>query len=117
MKFNDGEYILDEEKESNLIEIFGMLISQPFEEVEKFLSSVKDEDELIWNQKSMKKSTDKFKREMEYYQREEKGIKGVGKCKHCQSTELAIAKLQTSGGDEATTIFYRCVRCGMGWRG
>ena len=37
-------------------------------------------------------------------------------CPKCGYTEAYVWEYQTRAGDEATTIFYKCKRCGYTWR-
>ena len=37
-------------------------------------------------------------------------------CPKCGYTEAYVWEYQTRAGDEATTIFHRCKRCGYTWR-
>jgi transcription elongation factor S-II len=38
------------------------------------------------------------------------------KCGKCKKRECTYYELQTRSGDEATTIFIRCINCGNSWR-
>ncbi len=38
------------------------------------------------------------------------------KCDKCDNNKAAYWQEQTRSADEATTTFYRCVRCGHTWR-
>lgn len=38
------------------------------------------------------------------------------KCGKCKKRECTFYELQTRSGDEATTIFIRCINCGHSWR-
>ena len=39
-----------------------------------------------------------------------------GLCYRCHNRELEWWMVQTRKSDEATTIFYRCTKCGNTWR-
>ena len=116
LRYTNGNYIVDPNRRDVIMEIVGMLIKQGFDNAYGFLSNVSDIESLLWEQKSMDSGRDKVVREITIQQAEDVGVKGVGKCKYCPSTELVFATKQLRSGDEPATIFVRCVMCSKQWR-
>lgn len=118
LHYANGAPIIDLRRFDVINEIVGMLRTQPFDSVIQFLSSPEctGPDYVVWSQKSMDEGRIKVARELTIQRAEEVGVKGVGKCRHCASTELVFALRQTRSSDEPTSIFVRCVMCHKQWR-
>lgn len=118
LRYPDGRAIIDLQRRDILLEIIGMLKNNPYPEVVTFLqsSSVTKASDVLWGQKAMDEGREKVAREISIRQMEEKGIKGIGKCRKCQSTELVSARTQTRSLDEPATVFVRCILCGHKWQ-
>lgn len=117
LTYPNGEKIIDIRRKSDIIiEIIGMLKVNPFDEVIEFLKESTSPNYILWDQDSMGPSITKFERELALHEDEEIGVKNVGRCRSCSSNELIFVKKQMRSGDEATTIFVRCVLCGKRWR-
>jgi DNA-directed RNA polymerase subunit M/transcription elongation factor TFIIS len=43
-------------------------------------------------------------------------VEGEVNCRKCGSKKVTKQELQTRGMDEATTTFYRCVKCKLRWK-
>jgi hypothetical protein len=114
--YGDGTSIIDIKRRDIMVEIIGMLKNQGFEEVVKFLTGAPNPDYVLWAQKSLDEGRIKVAREAVIQQAEEVGVKGVGKCRYCNSTELVFSQRQLRSGDEPATIFVRCVLCTKQWR-
>jgi DNA-directed RNA polymerase subunit M/transcription elongation factor TFIIS len=93
-----------------------MLRYQEFDDVIYFLTNAPDPAFILWDQESLDEGRLVVAREIAIQQAEEVGVKGVGKCRYCQSTELVFALRQLRSGDEPATIFVRCVFCTKQWR-
>ena len=116
LRYDDGSSIIDIKRRDVFLEIIGMLRSEQFEEVIDFLRTTHNPEQVLWNQKSMNVGRNKVLREIEIQQAEEVGVKGVGKCRYCPSTELVFATKQLRSADEPSTIFVTCVMCQKRWR-
>lgn len=108
--------IIDRKRPDVIVEIVEMLRTTPFREVYKYLKRSTSPEDLIWGQPSMDAGREAVQREIAIQQTKDVGIKGVGRCRFCASTELVFATKQTRSGDEAATIFVRCVMCDKQWR-
>jgi hypothetical protein len=107
--------IITTDRRDILIEVVGMLVAQPFEEVIAFLEVVQRPNDILWNQESMDVGRRAVEREISVSMMGEVGIKGMGKCRFCQSTELVFSTIQIRSADEASDIKVRCVLCGNQW--
>ena len=116
LTYEDGGPIIDIKRRDVLNEIIGMLYDQPFDDVVDFLTDARDPGYIVWDQKSMDEGRVKVAREIVIQQAEEVGIKGVGKCRYCNSTELVFSQRQLRSGDEPASVFVRCVLCTKQWR-
>lgn len=116
LQYENGTSIIDPNRRDVIMEVIGMLIAQNFDEVVDFLTDAPNPEFVLWEQESMDEGRIKVIREINIQQAEEVGVKGVGKCKYCPSTELVFATKQLRSADEAMTIFVRCVMCQKQWR-
>ena len=99
------------------IELLTILMKEGFEKVHEMMENNKDNiSNIIWEQKRMDEGRFAIARETAILRAEDVGVKGVGKCRHCPSTELVFAEKTTRSLDEPTTIFVRCVRCNKRWK-
>lgn len=98
------------------MEIVGMLRKNGFQHTYDFLSQATNPEFVLWEQESMDEGRARVISETEMEQIGESGVKGVGTCRYCASTELIISRKQTRSGDEGMTIFVRCVMCQRQWR-
>lgn len=96
-------------------EIISQLMRNGFNETIRFLQNAANRS-WIWDQDIMEKGKTKIAREIVIQRTEETGIKGVGKCKFCNSSELVFSTRQLRSGDEPATIFISCVSCQRKWR-
>lgn len=110
--------IIDVRRPDIITEILGMLIAMGWDDTWTFLNDVDmvTPDVLMWSQESMNEGRKAVVRELLINRTEEVGVKGVGKCRHCASTEIAYAALQTRSSDEPMTIFARCTMCQRRWK-
>lgn len=116
MTYANNVPILNAEKRGVIIEVVGMLRGSGYDVTLQFCQGIANLDFLLWEQPAMDESRARVNRELLIHQNQEEGVEGVAKCRFCPSTRVVWARKQTSGGDEATTIFVRCVQCGKGWR-
>ena len=121
LHYTDGSKIITGERPDITTEIIGMLYSkgsddENFNNTITFLSSLDSPDMLLWGQESVEEGRIKEAREIRILRAEETGVKGVGTCKYCRSTELTFAMKQLRSGDEPMTTFVRCVMCHKQWR-
>jgi len=116
LRYINGAPIIDVRRRDIIIEIVGMLKNQTFEEILDFLTDAPGPEFILWDQTALDEGRTKVAREIAIQQTEDVGVKGVGKCKYCPSTELVFAQKQTRSGDEAMTVFVRCVMCQKQWR-
>jgi hypothetical protein len=116
LRYLNGAFIIDNRRNDVLMEILGMLRYQTFDDVLLFITDAPNAAFILWEQSSLDEGRAKVAREIAIQQAEELGIKGVGKCRYCQSTELVFALKQTRSADEGFTIFVRCVSCMKQWR-
>lgn len=116
LRYVDETPIISPDRRDIIREVIGMLIYQDFEEVVDFLTDAPNPEFILWDQESMDEGKNKVIREIAIQQAEEVGVKGVGRCRYCPSTELVYASKQLRSGDEAATIFVRCVLCQKQWR-
>lgn len=116
LQYTNGNLIIDVKRRDIIMEIIGMLQYQTFEDVLDFLTDAPNPSFVLWDQESLDEGRIKVAREITIQQAEEIGVKGVGKCRYCPSTELVFAMKQLRSGDEPATIFVRCVMCNKQWR-
>jgi DNA-directed RNA polymerase subunit M/transcription elongation factor TFIIS len=113
---NSNTEIINPRERDVLLEVVSMLSKYRYEDILAFLRSAPDADYIMWNQPAMEEGRARVAREIAIQQSEPQGIKGVGKCRVCPSTELQIATKQTRSCDEEATVSYACVACGAKWR-
>jgi len=116
LKYKNGHKIIDIGRRDVIGEIIGMLRINTFEYVISFITDAPSPEYILWNQKSLDEGRIKVAREIMIQQAEEVGVKGVGKCRYCSSTELTFALKQLRSGDEPANIFVRCVMCNKHWQ-
>lgn len=116
LQYADGTPIIDIRRRDIIMEIVGMLTKQSLDEVIDFLIEAPNPEFILWEQNALDEGRTKVAREIAIQQAEEVGVRGVGKCKYCPSTELVYAMKQLRSGDEPATIFVRCVMCQKQWR-
>ena len=114
--YEDDSPIITIDRRDVILEIVGMLVKNDFAEILDFLTDAPSVDHVLWKQKSLDEGRTKLAREIAIQQAEDVGVKGVGKCKYCPSTELVFSLKMTRSGDEAMTVFVRCVLCTKQWR-
>lgn len=56
------------------------------------------------------------KYEHAYERKHTEAMTNMFKCGKCKKKECTFYELQTRAGDEASTIFVRCINCGNSWR-
>lgn len=115
LKYQDNSPIYDTNRQDIIFEIIGMFKSLQYDEVIKFLKTVRKPRDILWEQPSMEEGRTKVLRELVIYQEDLQGVKGVGKCKFCPSTELSMGMKQLRSGDEPMTVIYQCVKCHKKW--
>lgn len=106
-----GEY-----NNSILMEIAGLIRSNSPQYALNFLNNVNSPDNIYWDQPIFESIKKKIENEMNNDRTKVRGSVGVEKCKFCPSKEIVYKFAQTSGSDEATTIFYTCVSCDRNWK-
>jgi hypothetical protein len=116
LRYATGSPIIDVRRRDIIIEIIGMLTRNPFAEIMEFLTDAPTPEFVLWEQSSLDEGRIKVEREIMIQQAEEVGVRGVGKCRFCPSTELVFAQRQLRSGDEPATVFVRCVMCTKQWR-
>lgn len=116
LTYPDGTRILTSERTDIFMEVLGLLRNEGYEFVNTYLRNARSPEDVMWNQPAMKESKKKLAREIALYQEPEKGTSGVGNCRYCPSTELVFYRAQTRSGDEAMTVFVRCVMCQKNWK-
>jgi hypothetical protein len=116
LQYITGAPIIDVKRRDVIMEIVGMLQYQSLDEVIDFLTDAPNPEFVLWDQESLDEGRIKVAREITIQQAEEVGIRGVGRCRYCPSTELVFAMKQLRSGDEPATIFVRCVMCNKQWR-
>lgn len=116
LQYTNGNPIIDVKRRDVIMEIIGMLQYQLFKDVLDFITDAPNPEFILWNQESLDEGRIKVAREITIQQVEEIGVKGVGKCRYCPSTELVFAMKQLRSGDEPATVFVRCVLCNKQWR-
>ena len=116
LQYADGGYIFDAKRLDVITEIIGMLRNNDFAEVVDFLTDAPNLNYVLWDQESVEEGRIKEAREIAIQRAEETGVKGVGKCRYCASTELVFAVRFLRSGDEPATVFVRCILCGKQWR-
>jgi hypothetical protein len=116
LRYADGSSIIDVKRRDIIREIIGMLGNQSFDYVIDFLTAAPNPEFILWDQDSLDEGRTKVAREIAIQQAEEVGVKGVGRCRYCPSTELVFAMKQLRSGDEPASVFVRCVMCNKQWR-
>lgn len=116
LQYQDGNLIIEPKRRDVIMEVIGMLQNQSFDEVMDFLTDAPSPEFVLWEQDAMDIGRTKVAREIAIQQAEEVGVKGVGRCRYCPSTELVYALKQLRAADEPATIFVRCVMCNKQWR-
>ncbi len=110
--------IVDINRKDIIMEIIGMLTYQSFDEVLHFLNDAPNPEFILWEQDSdlIIEGKNKVSRELDLLTVQESGVKGIGKCRYCTSTELVYTQRQQRSGDELANVYVRCVLCGKNWR-
>jgi hypothetical protein len=116
LTYPDNTPIIHPGRRDVLREIVGMLKTNGYQFTVDFLTGAPSPDYVMWDQPALDSGRDKVARELTIQQTADKGVKGVGKCRYCPSTELVFATKQLRSGDEPATIFARCVMCQKQWR-
>jgi DNA-directed RNA polymerase subunit M/transcription elongation factor TFIIS len=114
-RFRSGEPLVGPNRDL-LLEVIGMLQRQPFATVFAFLESCPSSQEMLWEQEGMEEGRAAVEREITIQRAEEVGVKGVGRCRFCPSTELVFATMQLRSADEPMATLVRCVLCNKGWQ-
>lgn len=106
--------IIDVEHEDIIIEIVAMIKTSTKTDIHlifEFLEKATNPNYIMWEQESIEIGRIKLSREIAMLHEEKTGIKGMGKCKFCPSTELTFRTIQLRSGDEGATIFTDCAKC------
>jgi DNA-directed RNA polymerase subunit M/transcription elongation factor TFIIS len=113
---NKNEYILSPTDPQIFKEIRAMVEYQEFRDILDFLTDAPSRSYIMWDQEIMDEGRIAVEKEITIQRYEEIGVKGVGKCKYCTSTELIFVQKQINSGDEPMRVFVRCVACQKHWR-
>ena len=116
LRYSNGSNIIDINRKDIIMEIIGILNGHGFDYVIEFLNNASDPGYILWEQPAMDEGHKSVNRELAIYQTTDVGVKGVGRCRYCPSTELVYTTKMTRSGDEGMTIFVRCVMCQKQWR-
>lgn len=98
------------------MELLGFLRTSPVEQVVTDIRQCKDRSDLLWLAHYHREGYLAVAREAFILQVEESGIKGLVKCRRCQSSNVLMMSKQLRSGDEPTTIFTRCIDCKETWK-
>jgi DNA-directed RNA polymerase subunit M/transcription elongation factor TFIIS len=118
LRYPDGSSILDADRpggKSIIYTVFGIVVQFGLTLTVEYLQSVANDTELVWESPALQDARYKIVIDAEILRNKEKGIKGVGRCGRCGSTDLAFAEKQLRRADEPQTVFVRCIECGNGW--
>jgi len=118
-EYKDGTSIISNDTKYMVKEIKGMLETQEFPAVLKYLKSKQNAETAFWDQKSMDMGKKAIQMEISNSQAEIIPTKLGGKCKNpkCQiEGMLSYVVMQTRAGDEALTTFVSCAACGRGYK-
>lgn len=105
-----------------LLEILQLIKDYGYDKTLEFLQNVSSSEitEQIWEyileKPDFNEIRNKVHREILIQETEETGVKGVQKCKFCNSNELIFAVKQIRSGDEPATTFVSCLVCKRKWR-
>lgn len=113
---NRTELILTVNNVQIFKEVYAMLLKQGFELTYFFLREAPNANHIMWEQKIMDEGKIALEKEITIQRYEEVGVKGIGRCKYCTSTELIFVQKQINSGDEPMKVFVRCVACQNHWR-
>lgn len=116
LTYQDKTYIINLDDKDVIIEIIGMLYIYTLDYIIEFLEDAPNKEWIFWDQKYMNIGKVSVDREILINRVEEVGVKGVGKCRYCTSTELVFAQKQVNSGDEPMKVFVKCVLCGQHWK-
>jgi len=113
---NSDTFIINENENDVYLEIISLLKRHTIDDVRNFLEKCKNKDDILWNlMGDFEKEKRKLQREIFISQYQPEGVKGVFRCPKCNNDIIYIKTKQTSSGDEGTTVFFRCGKCGHQW--
>ena len=116
MYLGTNKFIINEDENDVYLEIISLLKRYTVDDVRNFLKKCKNKDDILWNlMGGLEKEKTKLQREIYISQYQPEGVKGVFRCPRCNNDIIYIKTKQTSSGDEGTTVFFRCVKCGNQW--
>jgi len=114
LKFSQNEKLILEDK-NIWIEIISILNFSGNSKGFKFLSKLKNKDDLYFNQESMKEGFTYLLRDIVVEQTEIKTSKDLGECFKCHKKKLISRTSQKRSGDEPLVTFYQCLNCRNSW--
>lgn len=77
----------------------------------ELILNAKNINDIIWNEESSSEARKQLQIEIMEYRHLERGVEGLGKCKHCNSTELIFIRKQDRAADEETNVKVKCQAC------
>lgn len=98
------------------MEMLGFLRKTPITQIIAEVKQCRDRSDLLWLASQHRDGFLAVAREVFILQVEESDIKGLVKCRRCQSSNVLMMSKQLRAGDEPTTIFTRCVDCKETWK-
>lgn len=116
LTYENNNPIINQNNEDIVKEVISLYMKNGLDFTVQFLNGCKNNEHIFWESPEMSEARESLAHEASVYQTQEQGVKGVGKCKYCPSTELAYATKQTRSGDEPQTIFVQCTMCRKKWR-
>lgn len=114
--FTTGKLVLTLDDNEVVLEMMGFLRKTPVEQLLTEVRQCRDRTDLLWLANQHRDGYLVVAREVFILQAEESGIKGLVKCRRCQSSNVLMMSKQLRAGDEPTTIFTRCVDCKETWK-
>jgi len=96
--------------------VMSILRNTPVSQLLDEVSQCKGRDDLLWLASHHRDGFLAVAREAFILQMEEHGIKGIIKCRRCQSSNVLMRSQQLRSGDEPATITTRCIDCNETWK-
>jgi DNA-directed RNA polymerase subunit M/transcription elongation factor TFIIS len=116
MVYTSGKLVLNMDDSEVTMEVIGFLRKTPVTQLLDEIRLCKDRTDLLWLSSQHRDGFLVVAREVFILQVEESGIKGIVKCRRCQSSNVLMRSQQLRAGDEPTTIFTRCIDCNETWK-
>ena len=115
MEDNQGKPVLSIRNRENIFSVIGMLQFMELDALEAYFSSIKFNEQAIWDSPIFNKERSKEHLDADIFLNRIRIKKGLVQCTRCPSKDVLYYDLQTRGSDEPPTFFFICLQCGKKW--